>query len=139
MSWVLDPITQVVGVQWGGFKFSISASSLLQWRSPEQSRPQIGAPTVSSQFIGSIKLLGGAFSLPHPENPRIVLASSEAVAREVSSEDGTDQICVARRYQLLYYFWTGNPGDYAPTIHFRDDFAVFDTPEDAQACWTRRQ
>jgi hypothetical protein len=46
MSWVLDPATQVVGVQWGGFKFSISASSLLQWRSPEQTRPQIGAPTV---------------------------------------------------------------------------------------------
>jgi hypothetical protein len=104
MSWVLDPATHVVGVQWAGFKFSISASSLLQWRSPEQTRPQIGAPTVSGQFIGSINLLGGAFELPHPEDPRIILASSEGMAREESSEEGTDQVCVARRYQLFYYF-----------------------------------
>jgi hypothetical protein len=133
MSWVLDPATHVVGVQWGGFKFSISASSLLQWRSPEQTRPQIGAPTVSGQFIGSINLLGGAIAIPHPEDPRIILASSEGAAREESSEEGTDEICVARRYQLFYYFWTGNPGDYAPTVYFRDEFAVFDTPEAAQA------
>jgi hypothetical protein len=132
MSWVLDPATQVVGVQWGGFKFSISASSLLQWRSPEQSRPQIGVPTVSGQFIGSINILGGTFELPHPEDPRIILASSDGVVREESMEEGTDQICVGRRYQLFYYHWTGNPGDYAPPVYFRDEFAVFDTPEAAQ-------
>jgi hypothetical protein len=133
MSWGLDPVTQVVGVQWGGFKFSISATSLLQWRTPEQTKPQIGAPTVSGQFIGSINLLGGAISIPHPEDPRIILASSDRIAREESLEDGIDEVCVARRYQLFYYFWTGNPGDYAPTVYFRDEFAVFETPEGAQA------